>query len=112
MLGWLDPDAMKAAMPQRVYSGWQAYWNEEPWGAWRDNLHAAMLAREVAKTVPGRKRVPELSVFFYQNPFARRQESNMAAVLGVVATRVTAEEASARLKATRAKRQRSKRGKG
>jgi hypothetical protein len=25
------------------------YWNEEPWGPWRDNLHTAILAREVRR---------------------------------------------------------------
>lgn len=25
------------------------YWLEEPWGTWRDNLHAAMIAREVRR---------------------------------------------------------------
>ena len=23
------------------------YWLEEPWGAWRDNIHAAIIAREI-----------------------------------------------------------------
>jgi hypothetical protein len=23
------------------------YWAEEPWGPWRDNLHAAIIAREI-----------------------------------------------------------------
>ena len=26
------------------------YWNEEPWGSLRDNLHAALIAREVRST--------------------------------------------------------------
>ncbi len=26
------------------------YWNQEPWGSYRDNLHAAMIAREVRRT--------------------------------------------------------------
>lgn len=25
------------------------YWLEEPWGPWRDNLHAALIAREVRR---------------------------------------------------------------
>lgn len=25
------------------------YWMEEPWGPWRDNLHAALIAREVRR---------------------------------------------------------------
>lgn len=26
------------------------YWKEEPWGPWRDNLHAAIIAREVRRS--------------------------------------------------------------
>lgn len=26
------------------------YWREEPWGPYRDNLHAAIIAREVRRT--------------------------------------------------------------
>jgi hypothetical protein len=25
------------------------YWLEEPWGAWRDNIHTAIIAREIAR---------------------------------------------------------------
>jgi hypothetical protein len=28
---------------------WSRYWNEEPWGAHRDNIHAAMLAIELRR---------------------------------------------------------------
>jgi hypothetical protein len=28
---------------------WQRYWNEEPWGALRDNMHAAMIVSELLK---------------------------------------------------------------
>lgn len=27
----------------------QLYWEHEPWGAWRDNLHAAIIAGEVIR---------------------------------------------------------------
>jgi hypothetical protein len=40
---------MKRSMSQRSYLGWQRYWREEPWGPWRDNLHAAIIAREIAR---------------------------------------------------------------
>lgn len=23
---------------------WYSYWSEEPWGAWRDNVHAGLIA--------------------------------------------------------------------
>ena len=28
---------------------WSRYWNEEPWGSYRDNIHAAMLAIELRR---------------------------------------------------------------
>lgn len=32
----------------------QRYWAEEPWGAYRDNVHAAIIAREIRRgTVKG-----------------------------------------------------------
>ena len=30
-----------------AYDRWQRYWIEEPWGPWRDNLHAAIISRAV-----------------------------------------------------------------
>lgn len=98
-----------AGMPQRVFEGWRRYWNEEPWGAWRENLHTAVLAREIAKTVPRRRSTPELKDFFYRNPFGQKQPSNVPMVLGVMAQKVTAEEARARMKAARSARKNSAR---
>jgi hypothetical protein len=28
---------------------WRLYWSEEPWGAYRDNMHAAMIVSELLK---------------------------------------------------------------
>lgn len=100
---------MKRAMPRRVYDGWRLYWNEEPWGPWRDNLHTAVVARELARNVPGRRRAPDLQAFFYRNPFAQADQSNATAVLGTLARRVTAEEASVLLKAAKARRKKARR---
>jgi len=32
-------------MPARDYELLARYWMQEPWGAWRDNLHTAIIAR-------------------------------------------------------------------
>ena len=42
-LGELD------ALPARELERWALYWSEEPWGAYRDNLHAAMIVSELLK---------------------------------------------------------------
>lgn len=34
-------------MPARDYELLARYWMQEPWGAWRDNMHAAIIARAV-----------------------------------------------------------------
>lgn len=36
-------------LPQREIARWQRYWNEEPWGPYRDNMHAAMIVSELLK---------------------------------------------------------------
>ncbi len=36
-------------MPARDFELLQLYWMQEPWGPWRDNLHTAILAREVLR---------------------------------------------------------------
>lgn len=40
---------MRSSLTQRELLGWQKYWEQEPWGAFRDNLHAAILAREIRR---------------------------------------------------------------
>lgn len=36
-------------MPARDFEMLEKYWLHEPWGAWRDNLHTAMLAVEIIR---------------------------------------------------------------
>jgi len=50
------------------------FYSVEPWGAWRDNLHAAIIAREVVRSRlrPGAKG-PDLEVFMVMDPEKRRQ---------------------------------------
>jgi hypothetical protein len=40
---------MLATMSQAEYQGWRQFWREEPWGSYRDNLHVAILAREIRR---------------------------------------------------------------
>ncbi len=36
-------------MPASEFDRWAQYWAAEPWGPFRDNMHAAMLAVQVLK---------------------------------------------------------------
>jgi len=36
-------------LPTRELARWAQYWNEEPWGAVRDNMHAAIIIMELLK---------------------------------------------------------------
>jgi len=62
---------MQATTSQREYISWQRYWTVEPWGPYRDNLHAAILAREIRRpqVKPGSVIDPE--DFMIRKPTAR-----------------------------------------
>lgn len=59
----------------------ERYYLEEPWGPWRDNLHAAIIARETLKA--NGFKAPKLDVFMVKGP-ARRHAEERAARKGVV----------------------------
>lgn len=48
------------------------YWYEESWGTYRDNLHAAIIAREVRRTTF--KGEHKLADFMFQRPERRRAD--------------------------------------
>lgn len=114
--GWLDPEAMKAAMPQRAYIGWQLFWEAEPWGPWRDNLHAAILAREIVRASPKYRSSSRIDLkrFMYSDPGARAREGEAGffGVMRTVADKVSPAEAAKRQQARKRKaRGAGKRGK-
>jgi hypothetical protein len=49
------------------------YYLEDPWGPWRDNLHAAIIARELRVTRTGKR--ANLDDFMYMQPERRRQKN-------------------------------------
>lgn len=51
----------------------QKYWRFEPWGPWRDNMHMAILAREIRRSAFGFKNDPPLDNFFVMDPIEREQ---------------------------------------
>lgn len=54
----------------------ERYWLEEPWGPWRDNLHAAIIARETLKA--NGFKAPKLDVFMLKSRSARQAEQQAA----------------------------------
>jgi hypothetical protein len=62
-------------MAQREFLGWQRYWRAEPWGPWRDNLHMAVLAREVIKPHLRKGVRVRLADYFYRDPEERQHEA-------------------------------------
>lgn len=46
-MGTWDVDGLLGRIPARLFAEWQAYYRQEPFGAERDNLHAALIAKMV-----------------------------------------------------------------
>lgn len=59
------------AMGTADYDLFIRYWRMEPWGTWRDNMHTAIIAREVRR--PWTKDIPSLAIenFLLLPPDAR-----------------------------------------
>lgn len=79
-VGKLPSEVLDA--PSTDFDLLERYYVEEPWGSWRDNLHAAIIAREVLKA--NGFKVPKLDVFMVKGP-ARRDAEEKAARQGVFA---------------------------
>jgi hypothetical protein len=86
---------MKRSMTQRSYLGWQRYWDVEPWGPWRDNVHAAIVAREVRRTRSKPNARLGLDPYMVKNPQTRQKEGeqNFFGLMQAVATAVTPAQA-------------------
>ena len=59
------------------------YWAHEPWGPWRDNVHAAMIAKELRNLRGGRV---QLDAFMLVEPIERQTKARgsiMAALKAV-----------------------------
>lgn len=81
---------MRASLTQREYLGWRKYWDVEPWGAKRDNLHAAIIAREIRRPQMRAGARVTLEEFMVRDPRERQREasSNLLYWLRSVAKRV------------------------
>ena len=72
-------------MTSSELSDWIDYYKIEPWGAWRDNYHAALIASMHAKEGT------RLSEFFYEPPAepvldkdGRARKSDIESILGLI----------------------------
>ena len=58
----------------------QRYWHEEPWGAYRDNVHAAIIAREIRRgTVKGAHAIKD----FLLQTSERKSQEERSGVFGM-----------------------------
>jgi hypothetical protein len=71
---------MRASLTYREYAGWQQYYKQEPWGPWRDNVHAALIAREIRASRPSKGgQKLDLEQFILTDKEGRREKSTAAA---------------------------------
>jgi hypothetical protein len=61
-------------MPARDVELMWRYWNEEPWGSWRDNIHAALIAAEVRRPNVKQGMKVRLDDFMLRHPEDREAE--------------------------------------
>ena len=67
-------------MPAGLLREWMQYEHLEPFGAWRDNFHSAMIATLIANANRDPKRRPQplkMSEFFYIDPETARENEDM-----------------------------------
>jgi hypothetical protein len=61
-----------------MFAEWMEYERLEPFGAPRDNYHAALIATILANAYRDRKRAPiKMAEFFYQDPDSAREAADM-----------------------------------
>jgi hypothetical protein len=66
------------------YDNWAAYYALEPWGAYRDNLHAGIIASVIAKAHSnGKRKPPEPGDFILRTREEQRRDETTQS-LGVL----------------------------
>jgi hypothetical protein len=106
LLGYADIDQMKRSMTQRSYIGWRMYWDEEPWGPWRDNMHTAILARELRRSRVKPNTKVDMDQFMIRPPKSRKKDAEVKVFAGLASAArvVTAAEGARRMKDIRSRR--------
>ena len=69
-------------LPAEEVLGWQAYYQTNPFGSWRDNFHSATIAHILAMANRNPKRpAPEIKDFFYLDKTSREKDRDTATIL-------------------------------
>lgn len=65
------------------------YWQAEPWGTWRDNLHAALIAAQARAPYLKKGAKNDLNDFMAIDPFERQRKaaSGIIELLKAISTR-------------------------
>lgn len=62
-------------LPEREIDRWRLYWGEEPWGPYRDNMHAAMIVTELLKPNLKEGVVLPLSTYMFEHQEDRKERA-------------------------------------
>lgn len=95
-------------MPARLFREWLEYEQLEPFGQWRDNFHAAMIAAILANANRDPKRTPapiKMSEFFYVDAETERENADKK-ILGALRAASKTKAQVAKAKAERKNRKR------
>jgi hypothetical protein len=69
-------------LPHRELEDWGLYWKEEPWGAYRDNMHAALIIANLLRPHMEDPAKPiDLAAFMFENPEDRRERERARTAL-------------------------------
>ncbi|MEO8224132.1 MAG: hypothetical protein ABI661_04960 [Gammaproteobacteria bacterium] len=69
----MSVERMLEDLTPAAYEKWWRYWLEEPWGPWRDNLHTAILAREIQRPQLKKGHKVDMQNFMVQRPVEQAQ---------------------------------------
>lgn len=72
-LGYSNPFAMAEELPARVFLMWQEFFQENPFGPWRDNFNAAQIcALLVNRNLSKNEKPVNVQQFMYESPSSRK----------------------------------------
>lgn len=73
-LGYANPYDLADNLPASVFQDWKNYYSIEPFGAWRDNFHAATVSAILANVNRAKETPPfRESDFFYMDHESREE---------------------------------------
>lgn len=80
---------LNVTMGAAEYSSWCEYYRVEPWGSERDNLHAGIIAQQISRMIPSKKKPPSVSDFMLRPAEDRKVEETVKnlGILRAMATR-------------------------